>query len=107
VHAYDARGGLDKLALFLGTGSEKIPLEAAHHQLSQAVDFLIHVDRGTDGARFVTEVVEIAGFDGQHCTTNTIYSVAEGGRTFGRLTSAHADKLTRAGFDVTALGSAW
>ena len=77
VHAYDARGGLDKLALFLGTGQEKIPIDAAHHQLSQAVDFLVHVDRGADGRRFVSEVVEVAGFDGQRCTTNTIYTAAE------------------------------
>lgn len=107
VHAYDARGGLDKLVLFLGTGGERIPLEAAHHQLSQAVDFLIHVDRGVNGARFVSEVVEVAGFDGTRCTTNTIYSAAEGGRTFGRLTGPHADKLARAGFEVASLGSAW
>lgn len=107
VHAYDARGGLDKLALFLGTGAEKIPIDAAHHQLSQAVDFLIHVDRGTDGRRFVSEVVEVAGFDGQRCTTNTIYTAADGGHTMGRLTRAHADKLSRAGFDVSELGGAW
>lgn len=106
VHAYDARGGLDKLALFLGTGSEKIPIEAAHHQLSQAVDFFVHVDRGRDGRRFVSEVVELAGFDGQRCTTNTIYS-AEQGRTMGRLTRPHAEKLSRAGFDIEQLGSAW
>lgn len=106
VHAYDARGGLDKLALFLGTGSEKIPIEAAHHQLSQAVDFFVHVDRGVDGKRFVSEVVELAGFDGQRCTTNTVYS-AEQGRTMGRLTQPHVDKLRRAGFDVARLGSAW
>ena len=99
--------GSDKLALYLGTGEEKIPIDVAHHQLSQAVDFVVHVDRGADGRRFVTEVVEVAGFDGQRCTTNTIYTAAEGGRTMGRLTQAHAEKLTRAGFDVSELGGAW
>lgn len=107
VHAYDARGGLDKLALFLGTGSEKIPIDAAHHQLSQAVDFFVHVDRGRDGRRYVSEVVELAGFDGQRCTTNTIYTAEGGGRTMGRLTQAHTDKLHRAGFDTAQLGRPW
>lgn len=107
VHAYDALGGLEKLALFLGTGAEKIPIDAAHHQLSQAVDFLVHIDRGGDGHRFVSEVVEVAGFDGQRCTTNRIYTAAGGGRTMSRLNEAHASKLSRAGFDVTSLGSAW
>lgn len=106
VHANDAKGGLNKLALFLNTGAEPIPLDAAHHQLSQAVDFLIHVDRGHDGRRFVSEVLEVAGFDGHRCSTNTIYA-ADAERTFGRLTGAHADKLTRAGFDVGLLGGAW
>ena len=110
VHAYDARGGLDKLALFLGTGVDQIPLSAAHHQLSQAVDFLVHVDRGTDGRRFVAEVVEVAGFDGERVTTNTIYEATgpgEPGRTLNRLTDHHAAKLARAGFDQTLLGGVW
>jgi len=109
VHAYDARGGLDKLALFLGTGVDQIPLAAAHHQLSQAIDFLVHVDRGVDGQRFVAEVVEVAGFDGERVTTNTIYE-ADGvgqGSTLNRLTDTHAAKLRRAGFDAAALGSVW
>ena len=100
-------GGLEKLALFLGTGSEKIPIDAAHHQLSQAVDFLVHIDRGHDGRRFVSEVIELAGFDGHRCTTNRIYTAEGGGRTMSRLTEAHAWKLSRAGFDVASLGSAW
>ena len=110
VHAYDARGGLDKLALFLGTGVDQIPLAAAHHQLSQAIDFLVHVDRGTDGRRFVSEVVEVAGFDGERVTTNTIYeadAAGSPGRTLQRLTDAHAGRLVRAGFDTAALGSVW
>jgi Flp pilus assembly CpaF family ATPase len=110
VHAYDARGGMDKLVLFLGTGAEKIPIDAAHHQLSQAVDFFVHVDRGRDGKRYVSEVVELAGFDGQRCTTNTIYTADaanSAGHTMGRLTQPHADKLTRAGFDPARLGGVW
>ena len=108
VHAYDARGGLEKLALFLGTGPDQIPIDAAHHQLSQAVDFFVHLDRGQDGRRFVSEVVEVAGFDGERCTTNTIYGaeIAGGpGRAMNRVTESHAYKLARAGFDVAKLGS--
>jgi len=110
VHAYDARGGLDKLALFLGTGADQIPLAAAHHQLSQAIDFLVHVERGHDGRRYVSEVVEVAGFDGERVTTNTIYeadSAGTPGHTLNRLTDAHAARLARAGFDAATLGSVW
>ena len=72
VHAASAVGALDKLALYLGTGEDKLPPEVAHNQLHQAIDFVVHLERGVDGRRRVTEVIEVAGFDGQRCTTNTM-----------------------------------
>ena len=63
-----------------------------------------------DGRRFVSEVVEVAGFDGERCTTNTIYratTAGEAGHAMNRVTDAHARKLDRAGFDVARLGSGW
>ena len=107
VHAASAEGALDKLALYLGTGEDRLPPEVAHNQLRQALDFVVHVDRLGDGRRVVTEVVEVAGFDGSRCTLNTI---AERDRTSGewvtmnRLTARHADALGRVGFDATRLG---
>jgi pilus assembly protein CpaF len=64
VHAPTAEGALDKLALYLGTGMDRLPPEVAHNQLRQAVDFVVHVDRIEGGRRVVVEVVEVAGFDG-------------------------------------------
>jgi hypothetical protein len=98
---------LDKLALYLGTGEDRLPPEVAHHQLHQAVDFVVHLDRLADGRRVVTEVLEVAGFDGRRCTTNTI---AERDPTGGevavlnRLEQHHRRALARAGFDDTVLG---
>ena len=71
VHSATALGALDKLALYLGTGEDRLPPEVAHHQLHQAVDFVVHLDRVPDGRRVVAEVIEVAGFDGRRCTTNT------------------------------------
>ena len=72
VHSATALGALDKLALYLGTGEDRLPPEVAHHQLHQAVDFVVHLDRLPDGRRVVTEMLEVAGFDGRRCTTNTL-----------------------------------
>jgi len=107
VHAASGVGALDKLALYLGTGDDKLPPEVAHNQLHQAVDFVVHLERGTDGRRRVTEVVEVAGFDGHRCTTNTVMEIDESGRprTMRRLDQRHARVLARAGFDDAALGS--
>ena len=107
VHAPSAEGALDKLALYLGTGMDRLPPEVAHNQLRQAIDFVVHVDRVGDGRRVIVEVVEIAGFDGQRCTVNTIAErdpTSGEWATMNRLTARHAATLRRAGFDPVTLG---
>lgn len=106
VHSPSAIGALDKLALYLGTGEDKLPREVAHDQLSQAVDFVIHLDRLPGGKRVVSEIVEVAGYDGTRCTTNTILGRDGSGRVSitNRLTGRHSEALRRAGFDDTRLG---
>lgn len=108
VHADDAQGVISKLALFLGKGDESMSRENAHDNLAQALDFVVHVDRGGDGGRFVSEILEVAGYDGSHVTTNLVYQAGpEGGRTMHRVSQSHTSKLRRGGFDVERLGSAW
>jgi pilus assembly protein CpaF len=106
VHSASAIGALDKLALYLGTGDDRLPPEVAHSQLHQAIDFVVHLDRGTDGRRTVVEVLEVAGFDGHRCTTNTIMTRDADGTiaTMRRLDRRHEQVLQRAGFDATHLG---
>ena len=107
VHSASAIGALDKLALYLGTGEDRLPPEVAHSQLHQAVDFVVHLDRGTAGRRAVVEVIEVAGFDGKRCTTNTIASLSDDGElgTLRRLEPRHVRLLARAGFDDELLGA--
>ena len=107
VHSATALGALDKLALYLGTGEDRLPPDVAHHQLHQAVDFVVHLDRLRDGRRVVTEVLEVAGFDGHRCTTNTLaLRDPDSGEvsTLNRLEQQHRETLARAGFDETVLG---
>lgn len=106
VHSASAIGALDKLALYLGTGEDRLPPEVAHSQLHQAIDFVVHLDRGHDGRRVLVEMVEVAGFDGKRCTTNTMATrSADGGlTTLRRLDGRHVRMLARAGFDDAQLG---
>ena len=106
VHSASAAGALEKLALYLGTGEDRLPPEVSHNQLHQAIDFVVHLDRGQDGRRVVTEVLEVAGFDGSRCTTNTVVTHDDLGRfvTLQRLDNRHVIKLRRAGFDDALLG---
>ena len=107
VHSASAVGALDKLALYLGTGEDRLPPEVAHSQLHQAIDFVVHLDRGTDGRRLVSEIIEVAAFDGARCTTNSIASRQGDGdlATLRRLDARHVQLLARAGFDDAALGA--
>lgn len=109
VHAHSAVAGLDKLALYLGTGEDRLPIDIAHLQLSQAIDFVVHLDRGVGGRRYVSEVIEVAGYDSGRCTTNTIYATDgdAAGHTMQRLTQTHIDRLASAGFDANELGGGW
>jgi pilus assembly protein CpaF len=107
VHAATAVGALDKLALYLGTGDDRLPPEVAHHQLHQAIDFVVHLDRLPDGRRVMAELIEVAGFDGHRCTTNTIATrdpVTGQFTTLNRLQHQHRQHLVRAGFDDGTLG---
>jgi pilus assembly protein CpaF len=106
VHSASALGALDKLALYLGTGEDRLPPEVAHNQLHQAIDFVVHLDRLPGGRRVVTEVMEVSGFDGRRCTTNSIMTRDEQGDviTMQRLEQRHVLMLRRAGFDDAALG---
>jgi pilus assembly protein CpaF len=107
VHSASAVGALDKLALYLGTGEDRLPSEVAHSQLHQAIDFVVHLDRGVDGRRTVVEMIEVAGFDGKRCTTNTIAALSDDGDllTLRRLDARHVRALRRAGFDDELLGA--
>lgn len=109
VHAASAVGALDKLALYLGTGEDRLAPEVAHNQLHQAIDFVIHLDRGANGRRVVSEIIEVAGFDGRRCTVNQIFTRGEHGEPLSmrRLEQRHVRMLAAAGFDDAALGSGW
>ncbi|MGF1597619.1 MAG: CpaF family protein [Acidimicrobiales bacterium] len=111
VHAGSAVAALDKLALYLGTGEDRLPIDVAHHQLSLAVDFVLHLAHLPDGRRVATELVQVSGFDGQRCTTNRLYRLDpdRGPVGFARLTDAMTSTLAEAGFDTSLLASigAW
>ena len=74
VHAESAKGGIAKLALMLALSEGQLSLPVAHNLISQGVDLMIHVARDPrQGHRYITEVVEVAGFDGDQASVNQIY----------------------------------
>jgi pilus assembly protein CpaF len=60
VHANGALDALDRLATLVSCSAPAWPGAAIAAHLSRAVDAVVHVQRGADGARRVTEVVEVS-----------------------------------------------
>lgn len=67
---------VESLALMAGSG---LPLAAVREQLSAAVDLIVQVGRGRDGARQITSVAEVTG-------PETVSVVGNGHTISGRLT---------------------
>ena len=91
-------GCVGQVGVVPGHGEDRLPIDTAHHQLSQAIDFVVHLDRGPDGHRYIAEMAEVAGFDNGRCATNTIYTSSGGeGHTMQRVSMLHAERLAAAG----------
>lgn len=106
VHAESAQGGIAKLALMLAMSESRLELPVAHNLISEGVDLIIHVAKNpVSGVRSITEVIEVAGFDGGQAAINQIYRAT--GNQFGYAQSAPfteplAERLQGAGLDLQA-----
>jgi len=104
THEHTARGGLERLAEMLAQGTETsrgMELGLAKIQVARAVDIAIHVDRGINGRRFISEIVEVAGHEGNQILTQQIYAADFTGKqiAMNRIsTPLVSDKLRRAGY---------
>ncbi len=59
VHANSAADALARLSSLVLQQVGNWPLVAVQHHVARAVDVVVHVARGTDGARTVVEVAEV------------------------------------------------
>lgn len=61
-HGNSAEAMLERLSLFLLTSSE-LPWEACRRLIAQSLDFLIHLERRSDGSRVVAEILQIQAYE--------------------------------------------
>lgn len=64
VHANSARDALARLEVMVLMSGVDIPVLAIREQVSSAVDIIVQQQRGRDGRRRLTEIVEVGGMDG-------------------------------------------
>ena len=104
VHAESARGGIAKLALMLALSESQLNLSVANNLISEGVDLMCHVVRDAhDGRRYISELIEVAGFDGNQAVVNQIYRAADTRFGYARVATFSPpleDRLSRLGLDL-------
>lgn len=82
--------------LFLMAGFE-VPFQVIRKQISQAIDFIIQLDRDREGKRVITEILEITGMDGPSILSQKIAERNEDGLVHTGYTPRRMDVLHRHG----------
>src|SRR6202030_3064786 len=63
IHANSPRDALGRVETMVLMAGLEFPMRAARQQLSSALDLIVHIERFVDGARRVTSVTEVVGYD--------------------------------------------
>jgi len=95
-HANSAKGMIRRLeTMYLA--SSNYPIEAVRGQISEALEFLVHLKRDSDGRRRVCEISEFVGYDNGEPILNEIFKYTkEEGLKRTQNAIKHTDKLQSA-----------
>lgn len=99
LHANSARDALLRLETLALLAGADVPLRALRLQILQAVDLIVHLERGRDGVRRVVQILEPVGLEGEMLVTRDLArfgAEGEGGLLAAR-PRCHA-KILKAGF---------
>ena len=80
VHHHSALSAWKKLAQYVAQGSEAVEFPIAALLISDAVDFFVHLGRDRQGRRAVTEICEVAGWNGAEVQLNRLFVAGPDGR---------------------------
>lgn len=78
VHANSTVDCLARLESLVLEGSGDLPLRAVRRNISQAVDLVVQLRRNRQGGRFVSEIIEVTGMEGDVLTRASLFAVPEG-----------------------------
>jgi pilus assembly protein CpaF len=80
VHANTARDALVRLENMVISGNPNLPLRFVRAQIVSAVHLIVQVARMRDGVRRITQIVEVAGVEGEVVVTQDLYRfITDGG----------------------------
>ncbi len=101
VHHHSALSAWKKLAQYVAQGSEAVEFSIAALLISDAVDFFVHLGRDRHGRRAVTEICEVAGWNGAEVQLNRLFVSGPDGRGIPQphLSDMRRTKLRQYGFE--------
>jgi pilus assembly protein CpaF len=101
VHHHSALSAWKKLAQYVAQGAEAVDFPIAALLISDAVDFFVHLGRDRHGRRAVTEICEVAGWNGSEVQLNRLFVPGPDGRGLPQphLTDMRRTKLREFGFE--------
>jgi len=73
LHANSARDGLRRLETMVLMNQVDIPLKVVRQHISSALHLIIQINRLNDGSRKITEIIEVAGMEGDTILTQDIF----------------------------------
>lgn len=74
LHANSPRDALSRLETMTLMAGVELPVRAIREQAASAIDVIVHISRLRDGSRRVTQVVEIAGMEGDTITLTDLFA---------------------------------
>jgi pilus assembly protein CpaF len=107
IHARSSLTALDRISSYAAQ-SDGLAFDVTHSLIAGALDFVVFVAKNplTGGVRTVSEIREVAGFDGQRVTTTEVFTPATADgraqRSEYALTAEHRKRLESAGYADTS-----
>ena len=97
IHANSAQECLQRMeTLFLLCGFE-VPIPIVRRQISTGIDFIFHISKDRDGKRYVENISEITGMEGDQILSANIARHSEGELRTTGITPEVVERLTQEG----------
>ena len=97
IHANNPAETLSRMeSLFMFSGFD-IPIRAIRQQMSQAIDFIVQLDRNRDGQRIVSSITEVSNMEGEKILLQDIGKRTENGPEFTGLVPKRMNELMEYG----------
>jgi pilus assembly protein CpaF len=79
IHANSTGDALTRLeSLILFHAGAEIPLRALRRQIVDALDLIVHMGRAPTGERYIQEIMEVSGMEGDIITRQSLFKCARG-----------------------------